>query len=67
MYSVEIFYRDEGGEVLAEKANIPCASTLAEAKRIMREWLAARCPVQQQATHARLMEGDQEHCLHRLA
>ncbi len=62
MYSVEVFYRDESGEISAEKANIPCASSPDDAQRIMREWLAARCDPRRQATHARLLEGDQEIC-----
>lgn len=60
VFRVEILCRSECGETFAETANIPCASTAEDATRIIRAWLAARCPILFQITHARLLEGDQE-------
>ena len=60
MYRVELYHKGDGDEVVEEMANIPCATTLVDAQRIMEGWLAARCPVLCQASHARLMDDDNE-------
>lgn len=58
MFSVEVSYRTDHGELLSERTNIPCASTCDDAQRIVREWLAARCPILQRAVLATLFDGE---------
>jgi hypothetical protein len=60
MFTVEVSHVAESGDVLLEKANIPCAATLGEAKRIVRQWLTCRCPLSHTPTHAKLFLGQEE-------
>jgi hypothetical protein len=60
MFSVEVISSTEDGELLSERTNIRCASNCEEAQRIVRGWLAARCPILQRATLARLFDGETE-------
>lgn len=60
MFSVEVIYRSDRGEEHAERTNIPCATTCDDARRIVREWLAAKCPILNRATTARLFDGEEE-------
>lgn len=60
MFSVEVISSTDDGELSSERTNIPCASNCDEAKRIVRAWLAARCPILQRATLAKLFDGEIE-------
>jgi hypothetical protein len=60
MFTVEVIHQAECGDELLEKANIPCAGSLDEAKRIVRQWLACRCSISHKPTHARLLQGETE-------
>jgi hypothetical protein len=60
MFSVEVISSTDDGELLSERTNIPCASNCEEARRIVRGWLAARCPIFQRATLAKLFDGETE-------
>lgn len=60
MFSVEIISSTDDGELLSERANIPCASTCEDARRIVQEWLAARCPIFQRATLAKVFDDEIE-------
>jgi hypothetical protein len=60
MFSVEVISSTDDGELLSERTNIPCASNCEEAGRIVRGWLAARCPIMQRATQAKSFDGEIE-------
>jgi hypothetical protein len=60
MFSVELISSTDDGELLSERTNIPCAATCDDAKRIVREWVAARCPILQRATLAKLFDDEKQ-------
>jgi hypothetical protein len=60
MFTVEVSHLAETGDVLLEKANIPCAATLDEAERIVRQWLQCRCPTSHTPAHAKLFLDQEE-------
>jgi hypothetical protein len=60
MFSVEVISRTDDGELVSDRTNIPCASNCEEARRIVREWLAARCPIVHRAMLAKVFDGDIE-------
>jgi hypothetical protein len=60
MFSVEVISTTDDGELLSERTNIPCACNCEEAQRIVRIWLAARCPILHRATLARLFDGEKK-------
>ena len=60
MFIVEVSHLTSSGDVMLEKANIPCAASLDEAKRIVRQWLTCRCPISHTPTHAKLFLGQEE-------
>jgi hypothetical protein len=60
MFTVEVSHVAESGDVWLEKANIPCAATLDEAKRIVRKWLVCRCPISHTPAHAKLFLDQEE-------
>ena len=60
MFSVEVISTTDDGELLSERTNIPCAATCEDAQRIVRMWLAARCPILYRATLAKLFDGENE-------
>jgi hypothetical protein len=60
MFSVEVVSSTDDGEVRSERTNIPCATNCEEALRIVRAWLAARYPILQRATLAKLFDGESE-------
>jgi len=59
MFRVELVYSDLAEEPLSEIANIPDAQCSGDAKRIMTEWLSARCSTMCLRS-ARLMEDEHE-------
>jgi hypothetical protein len=60
MFSVEVISSTDDGELLSERTTFSCACSCEEAGRIVREWLAARCPILQRATQAKLFDGEIE-------
>ena len=60
MFTVEVSHVAESGDVWLERANIPCAATLDEAKRIVRTWLVCRCPISHTPRHAKLFLDQEE-------
>ena len=60
MFTVEVSHVAESGDVWLEKANIPCAATLDEAKRIVIAWLVCRCPISHTPAQAKLFLDQEE-------